>query len=58
MEMKDENIGFSDIHRITDFSRFWSLKPCVDAMIEHNRRVNAERARRTAQDSQSQNEPE
>lgn len=35
----------SCIPRITDFSRFKPLKPLVDEMREHNRRVNAERER-------------
>ena len=48
MEMKDEDIDFSDIPRITDFSRFVRAKPHFDAMREHNRRVKEERARRKA----------
>ena len=48
MEMKDEDIDFSDIPRITDFSRFVRGKPHFDAMREHNRRVNAERERQKA----------
>ena len=48
MEMKDEDIDFSDIPKITDFSRFRRAKPYFDAMREHNRRVNEERARRKA----------
>ena len=48
MEMKDEDIDFSDIPRITDFSRFRRAKPHFDAMREHNRRVNEERERRKA----------
>ena len=36
MKMKDEDIDFSDIPRITDFSRFKPLKPRLDAMREHN----------------------
>ena len=39
MKMKDEDIDFSDIPRITDFSRFKPLKPRLDAMREHNRYV-------------------
>ena len=39
MEMKDEDIDFSDIPRITDFSRFRRGKPYFDKMREHNRYV-------------------
>ncbi len=39
MEMRDEDIDYSDIPRITDFSRFRPLKPHLDAMREHNRRI-------------------
>ena len=45
MEMRDEDIDFSDIPRITDFSRFVRGKPIIDAMREHNRKVKAERER-------------
>ena len=48
MEMRDEDIDFSDIPKITDFSRFVRGKPHFDAMREHNRKVNEERARRKA----------
>lgn len=48
MEMKDEDIDFSDIPRITDFSRFVRGKPIIDAMREHNRRVKEERERQIA----------
>ena len=48
MEMKDEDIDFSDIPRITNFSRFVRGKPYIDAMREHNKRVNAERERQKA----------
>ena len=48
MEMRDEDIDFSDIPRITDFSRFKPLKPRVDAMREHNLRLKAERERQKA----------
>ena len=58
MEMKDEDIDFSDIPRITDFSRFVRGKPRIDAMRENNRRRREERERRAAQESQSQNMPE
>ena len=43
---KDDNeIDFSDIPEITDFSRFRPGKPHFDAMREHNRRINEERKR-------------
>ena len=48
MEMRDEDIDFSDIPKITDFSRFVRGKPHFDAMREHNRKVNEERERRKA----------
>ena len=48
MEMRDEDIDFSDIPRITDFSRFVRGKPHFDAMREHNRRVKEERERQKA----------
>ena len=48
MEMKDEDIDFSDIPKITDFSRFVRGKPHFDAMREHNRRVKEERERKKA----------
>ena len=48
MYMPDEEIDFSDIPKITDFSRFKPLKPRVDAMREHNRRVKEERKRQKA----------
>lgn len=42
----DDEIDFSDIPEITDFSRFKPLKPRLDAMREHNRRIRLERERR------------
>ncbi len=39
MEMDDDDIDFSDIPRITDFSRFVPGKPIIDKMREHNRYV-------------------
>ena len=48
MEMKDEDIDFSDIPRITDFSRFVRGKPHFDKMREHNLRLKAERERQKA----------
>ena len=59
MDMKDEDIDFSDIPRITDFSRFVRGKPRIDAMRENNRRRREERERlQAAQASQSPNVPE
>ena len=52
MEMKDEDIDFSDIPRITDFSRFRRGKPRIDAMIEKNRRNRLERERKAALQTQ------
>ena len=46
MEMRDEDIDFSDIPRITDFSRFVRGKPIIDAMCENNRRIRLERERK------------
>ncbi|MBQ3401957.1 MAG: hypothetical protein IJG65_01095 [Synergistaceae bacterium] len=45
MEMRDEDIDFSDIPPITDFSRYKPLKPRLDAMREHNRRITEEQER-------------
>ncbi|MBR0257462.1 MAG: hypothetical protein IJQ58_06975 [Synergistaceae bacterium] len=46
---KDDNeIDFSDIPPITDFSRFKPLKPRLDVMREHNRRLRLERERAEA----------
>ena len=46
MEMRDEDIDFSDIPRITDFSRFVRGKPMIDKMREHNRQIRLERERK------------
>ncbi len=48
MEMRDEDIDYSDIPPITDFSRFVRGKPHFDAMREHNRRLRLERERTEA----------
>ena len=40
MEMDDDDIDFSDIPRITDFSGFVPGKPIIDKMREHNRYVH------------------
>ena len=52
-EEREEDIDYSDIPRITDFSRFVRGKPHFDAMREHNRRVEAERARKKALETQN-----
>lgn len=44
----DDEIDFSDIPEVKDFSNWKPLKPRLDAMREHNRRVNAERERQKA----------
>ena len=44
----DDEIDFSDIPEVTDFSRFKPLKPRLDAMREHNRRLRLERERAEA----------
>ena len=48
LRFDDSYIDFSDIPEITDFSRFKPLRPRLEAMIEHNRQVNAERERKKA----------
>ncbi|MBR0257460.1 MAG: hypothetical protein IJQ58_06965 [Synergistaceae bacterium] len=55
MEMPDEEIDFSDIPEVTDFSHFVRGKPHFDAMREHNRRVNEERERKRLE---SESKPE
>ena len=47
-KMRDNDIDFSDIPEITDFTGWKPAKPRLDAMREHNRRVNAERERQKA----------
>ncbi len=54
MEMKDEDIDFSDIPRITDFSRFVRGKPIIDAMRENNRRRREERERMQVMQAQTE----
>ena len=44
MEMRDEDIDYSDIPKVTDFSGWRPLKPRVDAMRTRNREVDAMRA--------------
>ena len=48
MEMSDDEIDFSDIPRITDFSRFVRGKSHFDAMREHNRQNRLKRERMSA----------
>lgn len=55
MEVPDEEIDFSDIPPITDFSRFVRGKPHFDAMRERNRRINEEREHKRLE---SQSQPE
>ena len=52
MDMRDEDIDFSDIPPITDFSRFVRGKPRIDAMREHNRKLREERERQEAMKAQ------
>ena len=47
-KMRDNDIDFSDIPEITEFSGWKPAKPYFDAMREHNRKVNAERERQKA----------
>ena len=42
----DDEIDFSDIPEVTDFSRFKPGKPHFDAMCENNRRIRLERERK------------
>ena len=42
-KIRDEDIDFSDIPEITDFSGFVPGKPYFDKIREHNKRVWAER---------------
>ena len=44
-EMKDEDIDFSDIPRVTDFSRFVRGKSHFCKMREHNRQNRLEHER-------------
>ena len=37
-DKEDDEIDFSDMPEVTDFSRFRPLKPRLDAMRENNRR--------------------
>ena len=53
-DKNDDEIDFSDIPEITDFSRFKPLKPHLDAMREHNRKIREERERKAALEAQNQ----
>ena len=44
-DKSDDEIDFSDIPEVTDFSRFKPLKPHLDAMREHNRQNRLRRER-------------
>lgn len=54
-DVRDEDIDFSDIPPITDFSRFRPAKPYLDKIREHNKRVNAELERKKLEESQKVN---
>ena len=45
-EMRDDDIDFSDIPEVTDFSGFRPGKPYFDKMREHNLKREAERRQR------------
>ena len=45
-EMRDDDIDFSDIPEVTDFSGFRPGKPYFDKMREHNLKIEAERRQR------------
>ena len=47
-DKEDDEIDFSDMPEVTDFSRFRPLKPHLDAMRENNRRRREERERMKA----------
>lgn len=47
--MRDEDIDFSDIPRVTDFSGWKRAKPYFDKIREHNLKVRAERAAKQLQ---------
>ena len=42
-DMRDDDIDYSDIPRVTDFTGWKRAKPYLDKIREHNKRVNAER---------------
>ena len=47
-DKEDDEIDFSDIPEVKDFSHFRPLKPHLDAMRENNRRRREERERMKA----------
>ena len=51
--MRDEDIDFSDIPEVTDFTGWKRAKPYLDKIREHNRRVNAELERQKLEESHS-----
>ena len=51
--MRDEDIDFSDIPEVTDFTGWQRAKPFLDKIREHNRRVNAELERKKLEERQS-----
>ena len=50
---RDNDVDFSDIPEKTDISRFRPLKPYLDKIREHNRRVNAELERQKLEEPHS-----
>lgn len=55
MEMKDEDIDFSDIPEIKDFSGWKKAKPYFDKIREHNLRIDAELKAKQAKQLQVHN---
>ena len=55
-KIRDEDIDFSDIPEITDFSGFVPGKPYFDRIREHNKRVLAEREQQEHQNLTKQPE--
>ena len=55
-KIRDEDIDFSDIPEITDFSGFVPGKPYFDKIREHNKRVWAEREQQQQQNLTKQPE--
>ncbi len=51
-ERKYEDIDFSDIPEITDFSGFRPGKPYFDKMREHNLKIEAERRQREQEEQE------
>ena len=49
MQMQDEDIDFSDIPEITDFSGWKRAKPYFDKIREHNLKIEAEQAAKQLQ---------